>query len=68
MGDPLDLLPGDGALGTARPLLGVLVHKLPTWGLHDLGLIGFCRVAVTTLCVWVFGQIRPRGDLTSVEP
>jgi hypothetical protein len=27
---PLDLLPGDGALGPARPLLGVLVNKLAT--------------------------------------
>jgi len=30
VGDPLDLLPGDGALGPTRPLLGVLVHKPPT--------------------------------------
>lgn len=26
----LDLLPGHGALGPARPLLGVLVHELAT--------------------------------------
>lgn len=46
MGNPLDLLPGHRALGAARPLLGVLVHELTTWGLDDPRLVGLGGIAV----------------------
>jgi len=46
VGNPLDLLPGDGALGPAGSLLGVLVHELATWGLDDPRLVGLGGIAV----------------------
>lgn len=46
MGNTLDLLPGHRALGAARPLLGVLVHELATWGLDDPRLVGLGGIAV----------------------
>ena len=43
---PLDLLAGDRTFRPARPLLGVLVHKPPSWGFDDPGLVGLGGVAV----------------------